>query len=84
MVKTSYSIETSGVLEPQTMVFPKDLGPCLAQVMGDKNTTNYLLQKLSVAVLQRNFALVLGPRAICLAQRHYFIINCMHVYVIHD
>lgn len=77
------AIVTSGVFGPQTMVFQKDLGHYLAQVTGDENTTKYLLQRLSVAVQQGILLQCWAPRAICLAQRHLSLFNCMHVHILH-
>ena len=57
---TPVAIETSGVFGPRTATFLKDLGHRLAQVTGDKKSTTYLLQRLSVAVQRGNVASVLG------------------------
>ena len=57
---TPVAIETLGVFGPQTATFLKDLGHRLAQVTGDKKSTTYLLQRLSVAVQRGNVASVLG------------------------
>ena len=57
---TPVVIETSGVFGPRTATFLKDLGHRLAQVTGDKKSTTYLLQRLSVAVQRGNVASVLG------------------------
>ena len=57
---TPVAIETSGVFGPKTMRFVRELGQRLERVTGEARSTNYLVQRLSVAVQRGNSASVLG------------------------
>ena len=54
------AIETSGVFGPKSLLFVRELGRCIARVTGEAKSTNYLVQRLSVAVQRGNSAAVLG------------------------
>ena len=53
------AIETSGVFGPKSLLFVRELGR-IARVTGEVKSTNYLVQRLSVAVQRGNSAAVLG------------------------
>ncbi len=57
---TPVAIETSGVFGPKSLLFVSELGRRLARVTGELRSTNYLLQRLSVAVQRGNSASVMG------------------------
>ena len=57
---TPVAIETSGVFGAKTMRFVQELGQRLERVTGEVRSTNFLIQRLSVAVQRGNSALVLG------------------------
>ena len=57
---TSVAIETLGVVGPASLSFLKDLGCRKAAETGESRSTDYLLQRLSVAVQQGNSAAVRG------------------------
>ena len=54
------AIETSGVFGPKTMQFVRELGQRLECVTGEARSTNFLFQRVSVAVQHGNSASVLG------------------------
>ena len=54
------SIETSGAIGPSTYRFLKSLGRRVSQESGEPRATEYLMQRLSVAVQRGNAAAVLG------------------------
>ena len=54
------SIETSGAIGPSTYRFLKSLGRRVSQESGEPRTTEYLMQRLSVAAQRGNAAAVLG------------------------
>ena len=56
---TPVAIETSGVFGPKSLLFVRELGRRIARVTGEVKSTNYLVQRLSVAV-QRGNSAVLG------------------------
>ena len=47
---TPVTIETSGVLGPESKIFVRELGHQMEQVIGDSNSLHYLLQQLSIAI----------------------------------
>ena len=57
---TPVAIETSGVFGAKTMRFVQELGQWLERVTGEVRSTNFLIQRLSVAVQRGNSASVLG------------------------
>ena len=57
---TPVAIETSGVFGPKSLLFVHELGRRIARVTGEVKSTNYLVQRLSVAVQRGNSAAVLG------------------------
>ena len=57
---TPVAIETSGVFGAKTMRFVQELGQRLERVTGEVRSTNFLIQRLSVAVQRGNSASVLG------------------------
>ena len=57
---TPVAIETSGVFGPKSLLFVRELGRRIARVTGEVKSTNYLVQRLSVAVQRGNSAAVLG------------------------
>ena len=57
------AVETSGVLGPATSGFVKDLGRLLTAHTGDRRETEWLLQRLSIAVVRGNSASVLATAA---------------------
>ena len=54
------SVETSGVLGPQTLSFVKELGKRLKNQTGEVKSACYLMQRLSMAVQRGNGISVLG------------------------
>ena len=56
---TLVAIETSGVFGAKTMRFVQELGQRLERVTGEVRSTNFLIQRLSVAVQRGNSASVL-------------------------
>lgn len=54
------AIETSGALGPSTLRFLADLGKRVSLASGERRSTQYLLQRLSVAVQRGNAAAVMG------------------------
>ena len=54
------AIETSGAIGPSSRVFIRDLGRRVALETGEVRSTNYLIQRLSVAIQCGNAAAVLG------------------------
>ena len=57
---TPVAIETSRVFGPKSLLFVRELGRRIARVTGEVKSTNYLVQRLSVAVQRGNSAAVLG------------------------
>ena len=57
---TPVAIETLGVIGPRSMLFLRDLGRRIALESGEPRSTDYLLQRLSVAVQRGNAASVQG------------------------
>ena len=57
---TPVAIETLGVFGAKTMWFVQELGQRLERVTGEVRSTNFLIQRLSVAVQRGNSASVLG------------------------
>ena len=57
---TPVTIETSGVFGAKTMRFVQELGQRLERDTGEVRSTNFLIQRLSVAVQRGNSASVLG------------------------
>ena len=57
---TPIAIKTSGAIGPSTRGFLKELGLRLKRVTGEANSTQYLLQRLSVAVQRGNAASIMG------------------------
>ena len=53
---TPVAIETSGVFGHKSLLFVRELGHCTGEV----KSTNYLVQRFSVAVQRGNSAAVLG------------------------
>ena len=51
---TPVVIESSGAIGPQSRAFLWELGRCVQLESGDTNSIMYLLQRLSVAVQQKN------------------------------
>ena len=56
---TPVAIETSGVFGPKSLSFIRELGRQIAHVTAEVNSTNYLMQRLAVAVQRGNSAAVL-------------------------
>ena len=54
------AIETLGAIGPRSMLFLRDLGRRIALESGEPRSTDYLLQRLSVAVQRGNAASVRG------------------------
>ena len=54
------AIETSGVFGAKTMRFVQELVQRLERVTGEVTSTNFLIQRLSVAVQRGNSTSVLG------------------------
>ena len=54
------AIETLGAIGPRSMLFLRDLGRRIALESGEPRSTDYLLQRLSVAVQRGNAAPVRG------------------------
>ena len=54
------AIETSGAIGPSSRVFIRELGRRVALETGEVRSTNYLIQRLSVAIQRGNAAAVLG------------------------
>ena len=57
---TPVAIETSGVFGPKSLSFIRELGQRIVHVTADVNSTNYLMQRLAVAVQRGKSAAVLG------------------------
>ena len=57
---TAVAIETLGAIGPRSMLFLRDLGCRIALESGEPRSTDYLLQRLSVAVQRGNAASVWG------------------------
>ena len=57
------AVETSGVLGPVTTTFIKELGRLITARTGDRRETEWLLQRLSIAVVRGNAASVLATAA---------------------
>ena len=57
---SSAAVETTGVFGPSTKALLKELGHRMIQTMGEEAATNYLIQRLSVAVQWGNCASVKG------------------------
>ena len=57
---TPVAIETLGAIGPRSMLFLRDLGRRIALESGEPRSTDYLLQRLSVAVQRGNAASVRG------------------------
>ena len=55
---TPVAIETLGAIGPRSMLFLRDLGRRIALESGEPRSTDYLLQRLSVAVQRGNAASV--------------------------
>ena len=53
------AIETSGVFGPKSLSFIRELGRRIVHVTAEVNSTNYLMQRLAVAVQHGNSAAVL-------------------------
>ena len=70
---TPVAIETSGVFEPKTMEFLKELGHRLRQVSGEANFFAYLTQRLSVAIQRGNAASVLGSMKMGSQEEEFFV-----------
>lgn len=56
---TPVAVQMSGVYDPKSLLFVLELGHCLARVTGVVKSTNYLVQRLSVAAQRDNSAAVL-------------------------
>ena len=54
------AVETLGALGDEANTFLHELGRRIAAVSGDTRATNFLLQRLSVAIQRGNAACVLG------------------------
>ena len=54
------AIETSGAIGPRSRAFLRELGRRVCLESGEMNSTNYLFQRLSVAVQRGNAVAVLG------------------------
>ena len=63
-VFTTVAIETSGGFGPKTLRFIRELGRRIVHVTAEVNSTNYLMQRLAVAVQLGNSAAVLGTMAL--------------------
>ena len=59
-VFTPVAIETLGAIGPRSLVFLKELGLRIRGETGEPKATEYLLQRLSVAVQRGNCLAVLG------------------------
>ena len=60
---TPVAAETSGVLGPATSGFIKELGRLITARTGDRRETEWLLQRLSIAIVRGNAASVLATAA---------------------
>ncbi len=71
------SIETAGVIGPQSMAFLKELGRRLRQVSGDERPSlyMYLVRRLSVAVQRGNAAFVVGTIEPTMDSENFFKIE---------
>ena len=65
-VFTPVAIETSGVFGPESLSFIRELGWQIVHVTAEVNSTNYLMQRLTVAVQRGNSAAVLGTTGLLL------------------
>ena len=54
------AIETTGVLGPSTTAFVRELGLRVSAVTGEKRETEWLIQRLALAVVRGNAASVLA------------------------
>ena len=54
------SIETMGAMGPRTLDLVRDVGRRIGMETGEPRSTDFLLQRLSVAVQRGNCAAVLG------------------------
>ena len=59
-VFTPVAIETSGVFSPKSLSVIRELGWRIVHVTSEVNSSNYLMQRLAVAVQRGNRAAVLG------------------------
>ena len=57
---TPVAIETLGAIGPKSMVFLRDLGRRIREVTDEPRSTDYLLQRISVAVQRGNSIAVQG------------------------
>ena len=56
------AVETTGVLGPSTIAFLKRLGKQISTVTGDKREAEWLLERISLAVVRGNAASILATR----------------------
>jgi hypothetical protein len=54
------AVETSGVWDPDGLRFLREVGVRVAAVTGDKRASNFLLQRMSIAIQRGNVSAVLG------------------------
>ena len=54
------AVETLGALGEEASNFVHELGGCIATVTGEKRSTEFLLQRLSVAIQRGNASSVMG------------------------
>jgi len=54
------AVETTGVWAKESLLFIKEIGRRIAEASGEKRSTSFLLQRLSIAVQRGNVAAVLG------------------------
>ena len=59
------AIETLGAIGPKSLALLKDLGRRIRSELGEPKSTEYLLQRLSVAVQRGNSISVLASTGIC-------------------
>ena len=54
------AIETSGVMEPQSLHFMRELGRRVGRQTGDPLASSHLFQRLSTAIQRGNSACIMG------------------------
>ena len=67
------AVETLGSFAPMGLQFVKDLGKRIIEINGDKRSTMYLFQRLSIAIQRGNAASITGtlPSASSLDELYY-------------
>ena len=57
---TPIALETLGCMGPETKIFIEKLGKIMKKNSGEMRSTDYLLQKISIAIQRSNSACILG------------------------